>query len=41
MQREMMMVLFTENRGRLVLVGVAVLEVLAFVAIKKITTVKM
>lgn len=41
MQREMMMVLFTENRGRFVLVGVAVLEVLAFVAIKKITTVKM
>lgn len=41
LQREMMMVMYTETRGRILLVAAATLEALAFLAVKKITTVKM
>ncbi len=41
LQRDMMMIMYTETRGRLCLVGVAMLEAMAFIAIKKITSVKM
>lgn len=41
MQREIMQVLWTENRGRALLGAVVVLEFLAFLVIKKIITVKM
>lgn len=41
MQKDMMSVLFTTNKGRIVLLAAAFLEAMAFVAIKKITNVKM
>ena len=41
MQKDIMMVLFNETKGHAVLAAVVVLELMAFLAIKKITTVKM
>ncbi len=41
MQPELADILFHQTRGNFLLVGVAALEIMAFIAIKKITTVKM